>query len=124
MSASHNTRAAAPAPLARIAPIDLFDAFVRPLPPTVIDVRSLDEDFDARPGRVPGALLVPLEHVAAEAETLGAIGAPLVAYCHTDVRARRAGGALTAAGRGEVTVLDGIVAWRAAGLPAEHEAMP
>ncbi|MCC6525459.1 MAG: rhodanese-like domain-containing protein [Polyangiaceae bacterium] len=106
----------------RLTPTELAEALVGPRPPTVIDVRTLDEFFDDPLGRVPGALVVPLPHLAAEAETLRALGTDLVVYCRTDERAFRAAASLRAAGLAEVSVLaGGIVAWRRAGLPVEHE---
>lgn len=44
----------------------------------VIDVRNAD---GYRAGHIPGALLVPLDQVPAQAEKLKSLGKPIVAYC-------------------------------------------
>jgi len=107
----------------RISPDELALALRSERPPAVIDVRSPDEYFDASLGRLPGALLVPLEHLAAEVESLRALGAPLVVCCRSTARAVLGANLLRGAGLAEVSALaGGVLAWLAMGHPVEREA--
>jgi glyoxylase-like metal-dependent hydrolase (beta-lactamase superfamily II)/rhodanese-related sulfurtransferase len=107
----------------RLSPDALALALRGERPPFVIDVRSPDEFFDAPLGRIPGALLVPLEHLDAEVESLRVLAGPLVISCRTTARALVGASLLHRAGLPEVAVLlGGIVAWQATGHPIEREA--
>ena len=107
----------------RLSPDELAAALRSEKPPVVIDVRSPDEYFDAPLGRVPGALLVPLEHLGAEVESLRALMAPLVISCRSTACALLGANLLRQAGLGEVSVLaGGVLAWQAMGHPIERDA--
>lgn len=97
----------------------LLAAALRAEPALVlVDVRSPDAFFGSELGHVPGSLLVPFEHLLAEASTLGAIGAPLVLVCEDGRRAEQGARMLTAAGVAHVAALEGgLRAWRSLGLP-------
>jgi glyoxylase-like metal-dependent hydrolase (beta-lactamase superfamily II) len=100
----------------------LAEALRSPHPPVVLDVRSADEFFDRSLGRIPGAVLLPLEHLAAEAPMLREMHVPIVVACRTTPRALLGAGALTAAGLQQVSALEGgLLAWKAHGHPIERE---
>ncbi len=113
---------ALPGEVPRIDPDALAAALRSERAPVVVDVRSPDEFFEDPLGRIPGALLVPLEHLAAEAETLRGIDAPLVVTCRTTARAVAAASVLAHAGLHDVVALTGgVTAWRRAGHPVERD---
>ena len=104
----------------RIAPAELAARMQARTAPNIIDVRSLAE-FDSDPfGRIPGSLLVPLEHLEAEAESIKALSGEVVLTCRTTLRSVLGAETLRRAGVGKVSVLTGgIIAWRAEGLEVE-----
>lgn len=107
----------------RVSPDELAMALQGERPPVVVDVRSADEYFDAPLGRIPGSLLVPLEHLTAEVEALRALSSPVVVSCRTTARALVGANLLRRAGLREVSALTGgVVAWQALGHPIEREA--
>ncbi len=104
----------------RMQPSDLVQALRSNDAPHVIDVRSVEEYFDASLGRVPGALLVPLEHLEAEGDALRSLGGGLVVSCRTTARAVLAASVLIDQGMTDVRVLEGgVLAWKAEGHPVE-----
>jgi glyoxylase-like metal-dependent hydrolase (beta-lactamase superfamily II)/rhodanese-related sulfurtransferase len=104
----------------RISADDLAAALRSARPPVVIDVRSPDEFFGGALGRIPGALLVPLEHLGAEVGSMRQMEAPIVVVCRTTARALLGAGVLANAGVAEVSALaGGILAWKAHGHPIE-----
>jgi glyoxylase-like metal-dependent hydrolase (beta-lactamase superfamily II)/rhodanese-related sulfurtransferase len=104
----------------RVKPSELVEALRSSDAPHVIDVRSVDEYFDASLGRVPGALLVPLEHLEAEGAALRSLGGGLVVSCRTTARAVLAASVLLDQGMQDVRVLEGgVLAWKAEGHPVE-----
>ncbi len=106
----------------RVQPSALAEAVRSADPPFVIDVRSVDEYHGDSLGRVPGALLVPLEHLEAEAAALKALGGPLVVSCRTTARAVLAASVLVGEGIEDVRVLEGgVLAWKAEGHPVEMD---
>jgi rhodanese-related sulfurtransferase len=87
--------------------------------PLVIDVRQ-PEEFLASPGHLPGAVNVPLAHVANRAAELAARRRPIVLVCKTDRRSVRAAETLQAAGLRDVVVLrGGTDGWHQQGLALE-----
>lgn len=83
----------------------------------VVDVRSPAEFHE---GHIPGALLLPLDHLLAELPTLQTIETPLVLACDDGLRAREAESRLAAAGLLAHVLEGGLAAWRAKSLPVEH----
>lgn len=107
----------------RVQPSALAEAVRSNDPPFVIDVRSVDEYNGDSLGRVPGALLVPLEHLEAEGAALKSLGGPLVVSCRTTARAVLAASVLVGQGIQDVRVLEGgVLAWKAEGHPVEMDA--
>lgn len=121
---AHDARAgdAAGAEFARID-VDTLAASLRSArPPVVLDVRSADEFFDRAHGRIPGAVLLPLEHLAAEAAMLREMKVPLVVACRSTPRALLGAATLRAAGLEQVSALEGgLLAWKAHGHPVESD---
>lgn len=88
--------------------------------PQVIDVRSPAEFEEDGLGRIPDSLLVPLNHIEAEAENLRLLGGAIVVSCRSTTRSMLGAQLLQRAGLEGVRVLEGgILAWRAQGLPVE-----
>ena len=84
----------------------------------VVDVRRLDE-FVGSLGRVPGALLAPLDQLEAAAAGWDS-AAPVVVVCRSGGRSGRAAVALEAAGfRRVASLAGGMLAWNDAALPVE-----
>ncbi len=80
----------------------------------LLDVRSGD-DFAA--GHLPQARHIPADDVAKRAGELPS-NKPIILYCGTSRQSGKAAGALRAAGRDQVFVLDGgLNGWRQSGLP-------
>jgi rhodanese-related sulfurtransferase len=104
----------------RISPTRLAQRMHTNGPPHVIDVRSLAE-FESDPlGRIPGSLLLPLEHLEAEADNIKALGGDVVLTCRTTLRSVLGADVLLRAGVAKVSVLTGgIIAWRAEGLEVD-----
>lgn len=86
----------------------------------VVDVREPHE-FAGPLGHVPGATLVPLGTVAAQADAIPRDRALLV-VCRSGKRSERACGILAAGGHRVLNLAGGMIAWNRAGLPVErHE---
>jgi len=79
----------------------------------VLDVRRPDE-YEA--AHVPGAVLVPLDELAARQDELPA-DQPLLVICHSGARSATAVRALTQAGYDATNVAGGTKAWIEAGNP-------
>jgi len=104
----------------RLSPSELVEALRSERAPQVIDVRSEDEYHDATLGRVPGALLLPLEHLEAQGESLRGRPGGVVVSCRTTARAVLAASVLQRQGLTDVSVLaGGVLAWKAEGHPVE-----
>jgi rhodanese-related sulfurtransferase len=85
----------------------------------VVDVREYPEYAG---GRVPGAKLVPLGHLAARSAELDR-GKPVYVICRTGRRSAEAQRVLGALGfENVVDVAGGMTAWRKAGFPVERDA--
>lgn len=85
---------------------------------TVLDVRPAEE-YAA--GHIPGAVSIPLQELERRLDELPA-GRDVVAYCRGEycVLSREASAILRAHGRPTTRLRDGILEWRAAGLPLER----
>jgi glyoxylase-like metal-dependent hydrolase (beta-lactamase superfamily II)/rhodanese-related sulfurtransferase len=84
----------------------------------VVDVREPAE-FTGRLGHIPGAVLVPLGHLAASAAALDR-GRPVVTVCRSGARSAQAARQLGAAGWPMVANLaGGMLRWRDQGHPVE-----
>jgi rhodanese-related sulfurtransferase len=83
----------------------------------VVDVRTPEEREAAR---IPGTRHVPIEALAAEAESFDP-SKPLVFYCRSGDRSGSAADAFAASGRDAYNLVGGIVAWADEGLPVEPE---
>ena len=79
----------------------------------VLDVRQPDEYIE---GHVPGAVLIPLNDLAARQDELPK-DRPLLVVCHSGPRSARAVEALRAAGYDAINVVGGTKAWMEAGFP-------
>ena len=92
----------------------LYDSSV-----TLIDVRT-PQEYAA--GRVPGAVLVPMDVLSPTHATLAAHpkSEPLYLICHSGGRSARAAKTLAAAGFNTVNVLGGTAAWIAGGHDVER----
>lgn len=109
-----------PAGFKRLAPGELAAALESPTPPHVVDVRSPAEYHEDGLGSIPGALLVPLDHLEAEADNLKALGTPIVLSCRSTVRSVLGAGVLERLGIQEVSILEGgILAWASEGRPVD-----
>lgn len=108
-------RAQEPAGFQRLEPAAAADLASRP-GTFVLDVRTRAE-FET--GRLPGAVLIPLDELPRRLSELPRDkSAPVLVYCATGRRSRTAGSLLAGQGRAAVHDLKGgIAAWRAAGLP-------
>lgn len=80
---------------------------------TVLDVRQPDEYREAH---VPGAVLIPLDELAARQDEIPE-GDPLYVICAAGGRSLTATAALVGAGYSAVSVAGGTNAWVAAGHP-------
>jgi sulfur dioxygenase len=104
----------------RVSAGELALALDSSTPPYVVDVRSPGEFHDDGLGHIPGALLVPLDHLEAEAENLRALGRPIVVSCRATVRSVLGASILASLGLDSVSVLEGgILAWASEGHPIE-----
>jgi rhodanese-related sulfurtransferase len=74
----------------------------------LLDVRS-ESEFAA--GHLPGAVNVPVSRLAAQMNTLGDKGRPVVVYCASGVRSTRAASLLREAGFSRVLNLGNMSAW-------------
>ena len=74
----------------------------------LLDVRS-EREFAA--GHLPGAVNVPVTQLAAQLETLGDKRRPIVVYCASGMRSRRAASLLREAGYSRVLNLGTMGAW-------------
>jgi sulfur dioxygenase len=105
----------------QIPPHVLSEMLARVPPPLVVDVRE-DSEFHGELGHVPGAKLIPLRTLAAQASEL----APgkerrIVVVCRSGVRSSTAAAILTSLGFEDVSNLKGgMLAWHDAMLPVEH----
>jgi glyoxylase-like metal-dependent hydrolase (beta-lactamase superfamily II)/rhodanese-related sulfurtransferase len=117
-SASHPSQQRAA--FERKSPSELAAALQSTVPPHVVDVRSPAEYYDDGLGSIPGSLLVPLEHLEAEADNLRALGTPIVVSCRSMVRSVLGAGVLETLGLRSVSVLEGgILAWASEGYPVQ-----
>jgi glyoxylase-like metal-dependent hydrolase (beta-lactamase superfamily II)/rhodanese-related sulfurtransferase len=111
----------APTDPARLSPKDLAAALDSVSPPHVVDVRSPAEFHDDGLGSIPGSLLVPLDHLEAEAPNLRALGTPIVVSCRATLRSALGASILQRSGLASVSVLEGgILAWRAEGFEVDR----
>jgi rhodanese-related sulfurtransferase len=83
----------------------------------LIDVR---EDYEWEAGRVPGARHVELSEVTAAADTIDR-DTPVVFYCRVGGRSTMVAGAFRRAGYDAYSMVGGMLAWEARGLPFEPE---
>jgi hydroxyacylglutathione hydrolase len=92
------------------------DELAAEAPPTILDVREIDE-WTA--GHVPGALWIPLDELPSR---IGEVPAGAVAtICASGFRSSAAASLLEAAGRDELAnVWGGTTAWMQFGLPVER----
>ncbi len=98
-----------------ISPESLAQAIRAGQAPLVLDVRT-PEEYAA--GHIPGAVLIPHDHLAERLAELGG-ATEVVVYCHSGRRAGIAEDILIEAGIG-VSQLEGSwLAWQAAGLPVD-----
>ena len=115
-----NTDMTTTTPGGRITPLDLQRLRARRPDVRLLDVRTAAE---FRRSRIEGAYNLPLDQLAAHAAELAAVTAPVVLVCRSGARARAADGVLRSAGMRHALVLEGgMLAWRAAGLPAQSTA--
>ena len=84
---------------------------------SVIDVRE-PREWDA--GRIAGVRHIPLDRLAAEAESIDS-SKPVIFHCRLGVRSLMAAQAFAAAGFDARSLAGGIQAWAQAGLPLEPE---
>ncbi|HCT32163.1 MAG TPA: sulfurtransferase [Sulfitobacter sp.] len=83
--------------------------------PVLLDVR-IDEDFDADPHLIPGAVRQPFLDVIKLADDL--TGRPVVVYCQKGLKISQGAAALLRSAGAKAEVLEGgQFAWRDAGLP-------
>jgi glyoxylase-like metal-dependent hydrolase (beta-lactamase superfamily II)/rhodanese-related sulfurtransferase len=89
--------------------------------PLLLDVR-LPEEYTGELGHVPGAVLIPLPHLAARVhEIAGHRGGTVVTICRSGNRSARAAAILRDAGFEDVRNLTGgTLAWRKRGFPVER----
>ncbi|HEU4697865.1 MAG TPA: rhodanese-like domain-containing protein [Gemmatimonadales bacterium] len=105
--------------LSTLAPV-LSPAQLAEVLPLVPDTRLLDvrTPGEYETAHIAGSYNVPVDTLAEYAREIRTVSAPVVLVCQSGQRARRAEGALRAAGMTNVHVLDGGVnAWLAAGQP-------
>ncbi|MFK5633581.1 MULTISPECIES: ThiF family adenylyltransferase [unclassified Ornithinimicrobium] len=96
-------------PLVEHSAEDVRDALAGAVAPVLLDVR---EPAEHALGIVPGALTVPVGEVLTWEDLAALPEGPLVVYCKTGPRARRAAAHLSRLGHLEVTVMTGgILAW-------------
>jgi rhodanese-related sulfurtransferase len=91
----------------------------------IVDVR--EEAEVARTGKIPGALVIPVQRIAHDAATAGSNGEPkldrnkaVIAYCASGARSAAAAHTLKQLGYETVFNLGGLRTWAAAGLPVER----
>ncbi len=86
-----------------------FDALVKDNPGTILlDVRTRNEFVQ---GHIDGSTLVPLDQLSASLSQIAEAPAPVVVICHSGARASSAATALRRAGKADVHVLAGGVAY-------------
>jgi rhodanese-related sulfurtransferase len=83
----------------------------------LIDVRE-PREFEG--GRIAGARLLPLDELAAQAETIDR-GRQVVFYCRSGARSAMATQAFRGAGFDAHNMAGGLLGWDAAGLPLEPD---
>lgn len=90
-------------------------------PPVILDVRE-PEEFVGELGHIQGAYLVPLDALERRAPRLsGYADRGVVVVCRAGARSATGGAMLARAGfRGVRSLLGGMLAWRAAGLPVQR----
>ena len=88
----------------------------------VLDVRTAEE-FGSETGHISSAILIPVGELEGRIGELDQFKSqPLLVYCRSGSRSRKASNLLSEKGF-KVTMLDGgIVAWNNAGLPVEKGA--
>lgn len=84
---------------------------------TVIDVR---EPYEWERGRIAGTRHIPMDRVAAQAETIDP-SKPVIFYCRLGVRSLMAAQAFHAAGLDARSMAGGIQAWHDEGRAMEPE---
>ena len=84
---------------------------------TVIDVR---EPYEWQAGRIAGVRHIPLERLAAEAESIDP-SRPVIFHCRLGVRSLMAAQAFKGAGLDATSMAGGIQAWRDEGRPMEPD---
>ena len=97
-------------PLVEVSAVEVAEELAREQAPVVIDVR---EPAEHALGTVPGAVTVPVGEVLTWDELLGQVpDGPVVVYCKTGPRARRAAAHLVKIGHPDVRVMTGgMLAW-------------
>ncbi len=107
-----------------ISPQQLHDARRRGQYTPVLDVRSVAE---YRAGHIPGAQLIPVDQLSADALTntfkRPSLGREETLYisCHSGARAVQAAELLQQAGHGKLTLVEGgTQLWQQLGLPVER----
>ena len=84
---------------------------------TVIDVR---EPYEWDAGRIAGVRHIPLDRLAAEAESIDS-ARPVIFHCRLGVRSLMAAQAFKAAGLDARSMAGGIQAWHDEGRPLEPD---
>ncbi len=84
---------------------------------TVIDVR---EPYEWQAGRIAGVRHIPLERLAAEAESIDP-ARPVIFHCRLGVRSLMAAQAFKGAGLDARSMAGGIQAWHDEGRPMEPD---
>ncbi len=97
-------------PLVEVSAREVAEELDRPGPPVLLDVR---EPAEHALGIVPGAMTVPVGEVLTWDELIGQVPeGPVVVYCKTGPRARRAAAHLVRIGHPDVRVMTGgMLAW-------------
>ena len=76
--------------------------------PVLVDVRTSEEFAD---GHIDGAINIPVSQLDARITEVGAKTHPVVVYCFSGARSKRAADALRAAGFNSVYNLGGMSRW-------------
>jgi phage shock protein E len=86
----------------------------------VLDVRTAEE-FRSETGHLPKAMLIPVQELE---QRIGELSAkkkqPIVVYCRSGTRSKRASEILAAQGFTALNLEGGIMAWLSAPLPTER----
>ena len=83
----------------------------------LVDVR---EDYEVEAGHIAGSRHIPMERLAAEADTLSR-EEPVLFYCRVGSRSSMAANAFRQAGYGALSLAGGIAAWVERGLPLDPD---